>query len=67
MSSPEYPIPDVSVKAIVDRFSQYSSTTIATIILLAAKIEIQQKKNGLLDNISPSRLIFLIIFELLIS
>ena len=55
MSSSNHPIPDVSVKAIVDSFSQYSSTVVAKFILPAAKIEIQQEANGLPDDISPSR------------
>ena len=55
MSSSDYPIPDVSVEAIVDRFSQYSSTAIAKFILPAAETEVQQEANGLLDETSPSR------------
>ena len=55
MSSSSHLIPDVSVKAIVDRFSQYSSTAVAKFILPAAETEIQQEANGLLDDISPSR------------
>ena len=54
MSSSEHPISEVSVRAIVDRFSQYSSIAIAKFILPVAKTEIQEEENGLLDDISPS-------------
>ena len=56
MPPPGHPIPDVSVNAIVDRFSQYNSTAVAKFILPAAEREIQQEANGLLDGISPTRL-----------
>ena len=55
MSSSNPSVPDVSVKAIIDRFSHYSSTTIAKFVLPAAETEIQQEANGSLDDISPSR------------
>ena len=55
MSSPQRPIPDVSVKAIMDRFSHYGSKVIAKFILPAAETEMQQKEQGLLDDISPRR------------
>ena len=55
MSSSNPSVPDVSVKAIIDRFSHYSSTTIAKFVLPAAETEIQQEANGSLDEISPSR------------
>ena len=45
----------MSVKAIIDRFSHYSSTTIAKFVLPVAETEIQQVANGSLDEISPSR------------
>ena len=54
MSSSDHHIPDVSVRAIVDRFSQYGSTAIARFILPVAETEIQEEANGLLDDISPS-------------
>ena len=55
MSSSDHPIPDVSIKAIVNRFSQYSSTIIAKFILPAAETETQEEEKDLLDDISPSR------------
>ena len=55
LSSPQRPIPGVSVKAIMDRFSQYGSKITAKFILPAAETKIQQEANGLLDDIFPSR------------
>ena len=53
LSPPPSQIPDVSVKAMIDRFSLYGPKVTAKFIIPAAETEMEQKANGLLDEISP--------------
>ena len=55
LSPPPRQIPDVSVKAMIDRFSHYGPKVTAKFIIPAAETEIEQKENGLLEEISPLR------------
>ena len=53
MSPPPRPIPDVSVKSIIDRFSHYGPKVTAKFIIPAAETEMEQRANGLLEETSP--------------
>ena len=53
MFPPPRQIPDVSVKAMIDRFSHYGPKVTAKFIIPAAETEMEQKANRLLDETSP--------------